>query len=116
MAAPASIEWTAPSGVPETCFPQYRISLPADPTVTLTVDDTTASSAELSRAGFLYCVSQEITVTPIVAVTNTSLTSSSATMELVVNDPGTIVNILQVSDLLQVSDFKFILSLQLLVL
>ena len=88
MANSTHVSWTAPSGVPETCFPQYIISLTADPTVTLTVDDTTASSATLNAAGFPYCVSQEITVTPIVAATNTPLTSSSATMNLVVNDPG----------------------------
>ena len=88
MATPASIEWTAPSGVPETCFPQYIISLTTDSTVSLTVDNTTASSAALNASGFPYCVSQGITVTPIVTVTNAPLTSSSAAMQLVVNDPG----------------------------
>ena len=95
MSNATHVLWTAPSGVPETCFPQYIISLTADPTVTLTVDDTTASSAALNAAGFPYCVSQGITVTPIVAITNTPLTSSSATMNLVVNDPGMFVAYVQ---------------------
>ena len=53
MTTPTGIEWTSPTGVPETCFPQYIISLTADPTVTLTVDDTTASSAALNAAAWL---------------------------------------------------------------
>ena len=56
QATPTGIEWTTPSGVPVSCFPQYIISLTADPTVTLTVNDTTASSAALNAAGFPYCV------------------------------------------------------------
>ena len=85
LATPTGIEWTVPSGVPEACFPQYIISLTADPTVTLTVDDTSASSAALNAAGFPYCVSQEIT---ILAITNTPLTSSSAMVQLVINNSG----------------------------
>ena len=88
QATPTGIEWTTPSGVPVSCFPQYIISLTADPTVTLTVNDTTASSAALNAAGFPFCVSQEITVTPIVAVTNTPLSTSSATAQVIVTDPG----------------------------
>ena len=89
MANSTHVSWTSPSGVPETCFPRYIISLTADPTVTLTVVGTTASSTALNAAGFPYCISQEITVTPIVAIITTPLNSSNATMQLVVNDPGT---------------------------
>lgn len=83
---PTGIEWLTLYGFPKTCFLQYIISLTADPTVTLTVNDTRVSYAALNAAGFPYCVSQEITVTPIVEAATAP--SPSGVIRLIIVDPG----------------------------
>jgi hypothetical protein len=92
QAVSTGIEWLTPSGIPIACFHQYTVSLTANLAVTLTVNEAMASSAALDAAGFPYCVHQEITVTPILAITNTPLTTSSATKHMVINDPGKCVS------------------------
>ena len=89
MTMPTGLEWTPPSNVPSTCFPQYIISLSNNPTTTLIVNSTMASFADLIAVGFPSCVSQDLTVTPISAISRARLTNSSATVQVSIINAGT---------------------------
>ena len=89
MTTPTGLEWSAPSSVHTSCFPQYIISLSNNPTITLTVNSTMASFADLIAAGFPSCISQDLTVTPVFAISGAPLTASSATMQVSIINTGT---------------------------
>ena len=80
------LRWSAPTGIPMNCF-RYMITS-STPAASLTVAGTLASSADLNGAGFPYCMMLAITVTPVEVMTGTPFTSSSATSQVVINDPG----------------------------
>ena len=88
-ATPTDIVWSAPSDVPMGCFPHYIVSLADDPTTTLTVNSTMASSEDLAAAGFSFCVRHSIIVIPIGLFTGAPLITKRAIKPVAITDPGT---------------------------
>ena len=87
MATPTGgLQWSAPSGVPTTCFPLYMISQTDAPAVTVNVTSTMPSSNDLGTV-FPRCQELSITVTPFLA-SGTPLTMYNATGRVAIHDPG----------------------------
>ena len=80
--------WSAPANAKKCSF-KYVITLDANPDFSLTVNKNSVSYTALSDGGFNDCMSQAVTVIPVVPINNQRLGGSSATMELGMAAPNT---------------------------
>ena len=78
------IEWTAPSHVPTTCFPQYIVNASNS---SFTVNGTMVSFEELEEVDFTFCETVPIVVTPVEGINRMPVDSSSSiAMTIYVSD------------------------------